>query len=181
MERSTQACACAACSEVTEEQMLAQLDDILKDYVNKPGGLIPAMQTCQRMFGYLPKPALKRISEAFGKPYSEVAGVTSFYSFFSTVPRGECVVRVCLGTACYVRGGKEVLQALKKELAIDVGETTEDRKFSLDVGRCFGACGLAPVIMVNDDVHQRVKPAKIGEILRAYAGSETAPVEKGLA
>ncbi|MGI6302549.1 MAG: NAD(P)H-dependent oxidoreductase subunit E [Verrucomicrobiota bacterium] len=181
MERSTHACACAGCSEQNEEQMLAQLDDILTDYVNKPGGLIPAMQTCQKMFGYLPKPVLKRISERFGKSYSEVAGVTSFYSFFSTVPRGKHMVRVCLGTACYVRGGKEVLRAIKKELAIDVGETTADRNFSLDVGRCFGACGLAPVIMVDDDVHQRVKPAKIGAILRLYADSEATPVEAELA
>lgn len=101
-----------------------------------------------------------------------MAGVVSFYSFFSTVPRGKYLVRACLGTACYVRGGKEVLDALRKELGIEVGQTTEDRLFSLDVGRCFGACGLAPVIMVNDDVHQRVKPCKIGKILEAYVSEE---------
>jgi NADH:ubiquinone oxidoreductase subunit E len=120
---------------------------------------------------------MERISEAFGKPYSEVAGVVSFYSYFSTVPRGRHLVRVCLGTACYVRGGKEVLQAIKHALAIEVGETTGDRQFSLDVGRCFGACGLAPVIMVDDDVHQRVKPAKVGELLARYAATETAVSE----
>ena len=97
-----------------------------------------------------------------------MAGVVSFYSFFSTTPRGKYMVRACLGTACYVRGGKDVLDSLKNELGIDVGETTEDQLFSLDVGRCFGACGLAPVIMINDDVHQRVKPSKIGEIIAAY-------------
>jgi NADH:ubiquinone oxidoreductase subunit E len=94
--------------------------------------------------------------------------VVSFYSFFTTVPRGKHLVRACLGTACYVRGGKEVLQALKSHLGIEVGETTSDRQFSLDVGRCFGACGLAPVIMVDDDVHQSVKPAKLAKILEAY-------------
>ena len=99
------------------------------------------------------------------KPYSEVAGVVGFYSFFTTVPRGKHLVRVCLGTACYVRGGKEVLAALKTALDVEVGETTSDRVFSLDVGRCFGACGLAPVIMIDDDVHQRVKPARVGKIL----------------
>lgn len=164
---------CCACSEgLTETEMLAQLDELIGEYLDKPGGLIPALQIAQSRFGYLPESVLKKISAAFGKPYSEVAGVVSFYSFFSTVPRGKYVVRTCLGTACYVRGGKEVLAALKKSLGIDVGETTADRLFSLDVGRCFGACGLAPVIMVNDDVHQRVKPSRVGELLKAYAAGE---------
>lgn len=170
---------CACCDTIDEAQMLTQLDELLPEYVDKPGGLIPALQVCQRLFGYLPENVLERISEAFGKPYSEVAGVVSFYSFFSTVPRGRHLVRVCLGTACYVRGGKEVLQALKKSLGIDVGETTGDRVFSLDVGRCFGACGLAPVIMVDDDVHQRVKPAKVGELLARYAEPEV-PLSEGV-
>ena len=97
-----------------------------------------------------------------------MAGVVGFYSFFTTVPRGKHLVRVCLGTACYVRGGKPVLQALKDALGVEVGETTSDRMFSLDVGRCFGACGLAPVIMIDQDVHQRVKPSKVGKILDRY-------------
>jgi NADH:ubiquinone oxidoreductase subunit E len=164
---------CCACNEtITEEEMLQQIGDLIGDYRQKPGGLIPALQIAQSRFGYLPESVLKEISKLFGKPYSEVAGVVGFYSFFSTVPRGKYVVRTCLGTACYVRGGKEVLSALKKELGIDVGQTTEDQLFSLDVGRCFGACGLAPVIMVNDDVHQRVKPSKLGELLKAYASGE---------
>lgn len=161
-------CACAGGGEINEEQLLGQLDELLEDYRDKPGGLIPALQMTQHMFGYLPQEALKKISLALGKPFSEVAGVVSFYSFFSTVPRGRHIVRICLGTACYVRGGKEVLNAFKKELGIDVGETTGDRQFSLDIGRCFGACGLAPVIMVDDDVHQRVRPSKVKEILSAY-------------
>lgn len=168
---------CGQCAEPDEAALMAQFETMLPEYTDKPGGLIPALQVCQRLFGYLPKNAMERISEAFGKPYSEVAGVVSFYSFFSTVPRGRHLVRVCLGTACYVRGGKEVLQAIKHALAIEVGETTGDRQFSLDVGRCFGACGLAPVIMVDDDVHQRVKPAKVGELLARYAATETAVSE----
>jgi NADH:ubiquinone oxidoreductase subunit E len=103
-----------------------------------------------------------------------VAGVVSFYSFFSTVPRGKHLVRVCLGTACYVRGGKEVLSSLKQALHIEVGETTSDRLFSLDVGRCFGACGLAPVVMIDDDVHQRVKPTQLVKILDQYRTEEEA-------
>lgn len=169
----TENAACCACSEeITEQEMIQQLDELIGDYLDKPGGLIPALQVAQSRFGYLPKSVLKKISQLFGKPYSEVAGVVGFYSFFSTTPRGKYLVRACLGTACYVRGGKEVLSALKKSLGIDVGETTEDRLFSLDVGRCFGACGLAPVIMINDDVHQRVKPSKIGELLKAYVSEE---------
>ena len=141
---------------------------MLKDYANVPGALIPVLQIAQAMFGYLPETALRKIALALGKPYSEVAGVVGFYSFFTTVPRGKHLVRVCLGTACYVRGGKQVLPALKDLLRIEVGETTSDRLFSLDVGRCFGACGLAPVIMIDDDVHQRVKPARMAKILDGY-------------
>ncbi len=159
---------CSCNIELSEEDMLKQIDGILDSYKGISGALIPVLQIAQKMFGYLPKLVLKRISVVLNKPYSEVAGVVSFYSFFSTVPRGKYLVRVCLGTACYVRGGKEVLDALKKELKIDVGQTTQDKLFSLDVGRCFGACGLAPVIMINDDVHQRVKKLKIGELLDTY-------------
>jgi NADH:ubiquinone oxidoreductase subunit E len=126
------------------------------------------LQIAQAIFGYLPETALKRIALSLNKPYSEVAGVVSFYSFFTTVPRGRHMVRVCLGTACYVRGGKEVLAALKGALRVEIGETTADRQFSLDVGRCFGACGMAPVIMIDDDVHQRVKPSRIAKILEGY-------------
>lgn len=161
------------CQEATEEQLLARLDDVLEDYRSVPGALIPVLQIAQAMFGYLPEAALKKISLALGKPYSEVAGVVGFYSFFTTVPRGKHLVRVCLGTACYVRGGKPVLQALKDVLGVEVGETTSDRMFSLDVGRCFGACGLAPVIMIDQDVHQRVKPTKVAKLLARYRREES--------
>lgn len=147
---------------------LAELDHYIDEHLQMKGNLIPVLQHAQLLFGYLPKPVLKHISVRLGISYSEVAGVVTFYSFFSTVPRGKHVVRVCLGTACYVRGGKEVLAAVSSELGIDVGETTEDRLFSLEVGRCFGACGLAPVVMIDDEVHQRVKPAKVKELLAGY-------------
>ncbi len=130
------------CEQASEEGLLARLDEVLERYKAKPGGLIPVLQMAQGMFGYLPEVALKRIAKGLRKPYSEVAGVVSFYSFFSTEPRGRNLIRVCLGTACYVRGGMAVLEALKKHLGIEVGETTEDREFSLEVARCFGACGL---------------------------------------
>jgi NADH:ubiquinone oxidoreductase subunit E len=165
---------CTGCLEVTEEEQLAQLDDVLQQYVGVPGALIPVLQMAQAIFGYLPEAALHRISTALGKSYTEVAGVVGFYSFFTTVPRGRHIIRVCLGTACYVRGGKEVLEALRHRLRIEVGETTADQHFSLDVGRCFGACGLAPVIMIDDDVHERVRAGQLPRILEQYRQPVTA-------
>ncbi len=163
---------CNCTEETTEEELYAILDEVIEDYRGKQGALIPVLQITQNLFGYLPADAIKRIAVKMGKSYSEVAGVISFYSFFSTFPRGKYMVRVCLGTACYVRGGKGVLEALNRHLKIEVGQTTPDRLFSLDIGRCFGACGLAPVIMVNDVVHQRVKPEKVNEILSYYKSVE---------
>jgi NADH:ubiquinone oxidoreductase subunit E len=159
----------AGCAEkASEAELLARLDEVLEEYKGKAGALIPVLQTAQGIFGYLPETALKRISLALDKSFSEVAGVVGFYSFFSTSPRGKHLIRVCLGTACYVRGGKRVLEALKDELEIDVGQTTPDGNFSLEVARCFGACGLAPTIMIDNDVVQRVKAAKVRAILDKY-------------
>ncbi|MDD2997551.1 MAG: NAD(P)H-dependent oxidoreductase subunit E [Candidatus Riflebacteria bacterium] len=163
---------CTCDSIVEEQQLFLELDKVLEEYRTQDGGLIPALQIAQGLFGHLSEDVLHRISRAFDKSYSEVAGVVSFYSFFSTHPRGKHLIRVCLGTACYVRGGKQVLEALKKELNIDVGETTEDKNFSLEVARCFGACGLAPTIMIDKDIHQRVKPTRIRQILAFYCSSE---------
>jgi len=161
--------ASACCAEKASEQELeARLGTVLEEYRRKPGALIPVLQMAQGIYGYLPEAVIKRIAAELGRSYSEVAGVVGFYSFFSTVPRGRHLVRVCLGTACYVRGGKNVLEALKDELGIDVGGTTADGEFSLEVARCFGACGLAPTIMIDEDVVQRVKPARVRSILQAY-------------
>ncbi len=163
---------CTGCEEASEEELLRRLDEVIANYKTRPGALIPVLQMAQGIFGYLPEVALKRIARGLGKSYSEVAGVVSFYSFFSTVPRGRNLIRVCLGTACYVRGGMKVLEALKKHLGIDVGETTPDREFSLEVARCFGACGLSPVITINDNVHHRVKPTRVAEVLAQYASND---------
>jgi NADH:ubiquinone oxidoreductase subunit E len=160
---------CACCGEAVDEKVLyRRLDKVIAEYRDRPGALIPILQIAQSIFGFLPKPVIKRISEALKKPYSEVAGVVGFYSFFSTNKKGKHTVRVCLGTACYVRGGKRVLEALQKELKVDVGQTTADGMFTLEVARCFGACGLAPTICVDSDVHKRVRPAKISEVLAPY-------------
>ena len=161
-------CLSSNCEEVSEAELLKRLDEVLKDYRGKSGALIPVLQIAQGIFGYLPEVALKRICLALEKSYSEVAGVVGFYSFFSTVPRGKHVIRVCLGTACYVRGGKNVLDAIKQKLGIDVGDTTEDRMFTLEIARCFGACGLAPVVVVDEDIYKQVKALKVDDILKQY-------------
>ena len=173
-------CACAGGPAPTEAEMMTRLEGVLAEYCDKPGGLIPALQMTQAIFGYLPEAALRRVAQAFDKPYSEVAGVVSFYSFFTTVPRGAHLIRVCLGTACYVRGGGLVLEALKKKLAIDVGETTADRMFSLEVARCFGACGLAPTMSIDDVIYKRVRPGKVAEIIDGYY-AKTEPAKEGVA
>ncbi|NLV44635.1 MAG: NAD(P)H-dependent oxidoreductase subunit E [Candidatus Hydrogenedentes bacterium] len=165
---------CCCTEEASEEELLSRLDEVIVEYKDKPGALIPVLQMAQAIFGYLPECALRKISLGLDKSYSEVAGVVGFYSFFSTQPRGKHMVRVCLGTACYVRGGKQVLEELKNRLGVDVGETTADRVFSLDVARCFGACGLAPAIMIDDEVHQRVKSARLGQILDKYMDQDQA-------
>ncbi|MDF1569471.1 MAG: NAD(P)H-dependent oxidoreductase subunit E [Spirochaetaceae bacterium] len=163
--------------ELSVEQALKILDGVIDNWSGKEGSLIPVLQSAQNLLGYLPDEVLIHVSEKLNIPLSQVTGVVSFYSWFSTVPRGKHIVRVCLGTACYVRGGQDVLGALKKTLGIDVGETTEDRTFSLEIGRCFGACGLAPVVMIDDNTHQRVKPSKVKDLLTPYA--EDAVDEKG--
>lgn len=175
----SKACACHDGPEPTEDELLARLDQVVSEYKNKAGALIPVLQIAQGIFGYLPESALKRIALGLDKPYSEVAGVVGFYSFFSTVPRGKHLIRVCLGTACYVRGGKAVLDAFKQKLDLEVGGTTADRKFSLEVARCFGACGLAPAIMIDDTVYHRVKTNKIQKILTDHAAAAAAKEEEG--
>ena len=176
MTSETARCACS--EDVGEATLLVRLEQVLEDYRDRPGALIPVLQIAQAMFGHLPEVALKRISLALGKPSSEVAGVVGFYSFFTTVPRGRHLIRVCLGTACYVRGGKRVLDAIQATLGIDVGDTTPDRAFSLEVARCFGACGLAPTMMIDDDVYQRIKPAKVPQIL-AQVREQDAALREG--
>ncbi len=163
--------ACTPCAELesaTEAELLARLDEVIAEYRAVPGALIPVLQIAQGLFGHLPEAALKRISNGLGKSYSEVAGVVGFYSFFSTVPRGRHTIRVCLGTACYVRGGKRVLEGFKHTLGVDVGQTTPNRQFSLEVARCLGACGIAPACLVDDTVHQSIKPNQIPSILEQY-------------
>ncbi len=165
----------AATTSDEERQGIDLVNRFLADCSDTTGVLIPVLQRAQEALGYLPVPVLKHIARSLDIPYSEVTGVVTFYSYFSTVPRGQHVVRVCLGTACYVRGGKPVLEAMERASGCSVGGTTDDRAFSLEVGRCFGACGLAPVVMVNEDVHQRVKPSRCDALLSHYRDTQEVP------
>ena len=153
--------------EFTPEQV-AKLSSIIEKHKGKPGGLIPVLEEAQVCLEYLPLSVQKKIAAGLNLPLSRVYGVVTFYSFFTMTPRGKHTVRVCLGTACYVRGGKALSDTLEKQFGIKEGETTADRMFTLESVRCLGACGLGPVIVVDDEVHGRVKPGKVKEILSQY-------------
>lgn len=146
----------------------AQLKKELQELVNVPGGLMPALQKAQEIYGYLPKEVQVMIAEAFKVPLSEVYGVATFYSQFALYPKGKYKVSVCLGTACYVKGSGEVFDEISKILGIGNGEVTSDRKFSLDATRCIGCCGLAPVLTVNDEVFGRITAKDVAGILAKF-------------
>ena len=138
-------------------------------HAGRPGDLIEVLHQVQETLGYVPVEAQDRIAEALGLPISQVYGVVTFYHFFSMHPRGDHTIKACLGTACYVRGArKRVLGAIKEILGIVPGETTPDRKFSLDMVRCLGACGLAPAVMIDEQVVGRLTPARLRGILGGY-------------
>ncbi len=156
------------CANLTEEEKLKHLDQIIEDFQRNENNLIQILHITQSVWGYLPIHVLKHISKEMRIPLSKITGVVSFYSFFSTQPKGEHTIQVCLGTACYVRGGKKILEKIKDVLNIQIGETTEDRKFSLTVARCIGACGLAPAITIDGEVLKQVNPNKLNEIIAKY-------------
>ena len=130
--------------------------------------LILLLHRAQQLFGYLPRPIQKYVAEMTNRPLSEVYGVTTFYSFFTLFPKGRHTIKVCLGTACYVKGGKKILAAVEKKLGIHVRETTPNRRFSIEVNRCMGACALAPVMVVDKDIYARVSATRVPEILERY-------------
>jgi len=157
----TQPCACGA-------PAWRELDAFMAAQPRGRASLIQVLHKAQELFGYLPIEVQQRVARGLDLPVSEVLGVVTFYHYFSMQPRGRHAINVCLGTACYVRGAKKVLESLQQTLGIKMGETTADRRFSLTTQRCFGACGLAPVIMINNDVHGRVTPRKLPGILAKY-------------
>ena len=153
--------------EFTEEQV-EKLDAIIAKHRGKPGGLIPVLEEAQVALEYLPVPVQKKVAKGLNLPFSRVYGVVTFYSFFTMKPRGRHTVRVCLGTACYVRGGKAIAEALRREFNVSEGETTPDRRFTYETVRCLGACGLGPVVVIDEDVHGRMKPSKLKDVLSQY-------------
>ncbi|MDQ5986776.1 MAG: NADP-reducing hydrogenase subunit HndA [Syntrophus sp. SKADARSKE-3] len=153
--------------DFTVEQV-AILDGIIDRYRDKPGGLIPVLEEAQVALEFLPVSVQKRIAKGLNLPLSRVYGVVTFYSFFTMTPRGRHTVRVCLGTACYVRGGKAIAESLEKTFGVKEGETTPDRRFTYESVRCLGACGLGPVVVIDEEVHGRVKPGKLKDILNHY-------------
>jgi NADP-reducing hydrogenase subunit HndA len=159
--------------EVFPPSMLAELDRVISQYKKKPGSSIPVLQRAQEIVGYLPPLIQKRIAKGLNLSPAEIHSIVSFYSFFTMKPRGDHTIRVCLGTACYVKGIETVLNKIKEVLKINVGETTEDRKFSLETVRCLGACGLAPVMVIDHDTYGALSQKKAIGAINQYAPVET--------
>jgi len=147
-----------------------KINAICDSFGNEPLELINVLHKCQEHFGYLPAEVQEVVAARMNVPTAKVYGVVTFYSFFTMTPKGKHPISICMGTACYVRGAEKVLDEFKKELAIQVGQTTPDGKFSLSSLRCVGACGLAPVVLVGDKTYGRVAPDDVKAILKEYEG-----------
>lgn len=159
---------CQCNSNNLDETRFQRLSEIIDQYKGQRGALIPVLHKAQQVFGYLPEEVQVKIAEGLEVPISEVYGVVTFYSLFTMVPRGKNVITVCLGTACYVKGAGDIVEAFSRQLGIEVGQTTEDGHFTLETSRCIGACGLAPVLTVNEDVHGRLTADDIPELINKY-------------
>jgi len=157
-----------------KKEVREKIIEICNRFNNDPGELINVLHATQDYLGYLPAEAQELIAECLHIPTAKVYGVVSFYAFFSMTPKGKYPISVCLGTACYVRGAEKILDAFKKELNLEVGQTTPDGLFSLTCLRCVGACGLAPVAMVGDKVYGRLTPDQIKGIVKEYRDKENA-------
>ncbi len=155
-------------SDEISPEMFRRIDEIIDRYKDKPGSLIPVLQQAQDVCGYLPHVVQRHIAKGMKMSPSVVFGVATFYSFFTLVPRGKHVIRVCLGTACYVKRSEEILEKIKDEMDLEVGEITRDRKYSLEAVRCLGACGLAPVVVVGQDTYGDVVATKVMDIIKKY-------------
>ncbi|MTI67543.1 MAG: NAD(P)H-dependent oxidoreductase subunit E [Firmicutes bacterium] len=145
-----------------------KLKKVITENKNKKGPLMPILHQAQKIFGYLPIEIQKIISEELDIPLAEVYGVATFYAQFSLIPKGKYTIGVCLGTACYVKGAQDIVDRIKEQLDLEVGGTTKDRKFSLQATRCIGACGLAPVMTVNEDVYGKLNPEEVPDIINKY-------------
>lgn len=146
-------------------QEVKRIDEIIKKYKGRKGALIPILQKIQKDIGFIPVEVQRKVAKMLDIPEKDVYGVVTFYSFFTMIPRGKYNISVCLGTACFVKGSKRIVDKLVKEFGIEPGQTTANRKYSLQINRCPGTCGLAPVIVINDKVYQKVNPEKVMDIV----------------
>ena len=146
-----------------------ELDTIIeKEFNNDKENLIMMLQAIQKTYNHLPRPALDYLAVKIGVPYSKIYGVATFYSTFSLEPRGRNIISICLGTACHVRGAERVHERIKETLAIGDGQTTEDKRFTLESVRCIGCCSLGPVVKINEDMHARLPSDQVGKVLDQY-------------
>lgn len=154
--------------EVIAPDELDRIDEIVDRYSREPEYLIPALKDAQEVFGYLPVDVQDKVAEAFHITPARVYGVVTFYSFFTLRPRGRNTIRVCLGTACYVKRSKDILETIVNEIGVEVGETSQDGRFTIEAVRCLGTCGLAPVMLVGEEAHGNLDPKVVKEILSRY-------------
>jgi len=152
----------------SQEEKVEKLLLSIENHKDQKGALMQVLQEAQIIFGYLPLEVQKIVASGLGVSVAEVYGVVTFYSFFSLEPKGEYNISICLGTACYVKGASAILEKIEKNLGVKAGKCTKDRKFSVNVCRCIGACGLAPVITINEDVYGRLEPDELPGILAKY-------------
>ncbi len=155
-------------TNVDDKAMRDELIQFIAEQKKKPGPLMPIMQKAQSIFGALTIDVQELIADQLGIPMSDVYGVATFYSQFALEPKGEHIISVCMGTACYVKNIEKVMEKLSEELGIQPGQTTPDRRFTLEATRCLGCCGLAPVIMIDDQVYGRLVPSDVPDILAKY-------------
>lgn len=155
----------------TEEELEKRVRQLAASHKGKEGSLIQVLHMVQSVYGYLPLHIQQIVAEELELPLSTVSGVVSFYSFFATKPRGRHTIRVCMGTACYVRGGVSIVEALEKQLGIQAGGTTEDGVFTFEIARCIGSCGLAPAMTIDDTVYPEVKATDLPGILEPWYGN----------
>lgn len=157
-----------SCKNQLKEQCYEELEVFINELPEKDGALISVLHKGQEIFGYLPEEVQMFIAEKMELPLSKVYGVVSFYHYFTMVPKGKYPIAVCMGTACYVRGAEKVLKKFREELGIQGSEVTKDGLFSIDALRCVGACGLAPVVLVGDEVHGKLKAEDVKGIIEDY-------------
>jgi NADH-quinone oxidoreductase subunit E/NADP-reducing hydrogenase subunit HndA len=157
---------CCSCGE--KDDRIEQVKEMIESNKDTKGALIPVLHKVQHLYGYLPEDVLHLVSEGLDVPMTEIYGVATFYHIFSLEPKGEHIIRVCLGTACYVKGSQLLIDKLSQILGIELGNTTKDNKFTLEATRCIGACGLAPAMMIGEKVYGRLTPDDIPKILEEY-------------